>query len=95
MKTYDIFKLSLSHVRKSKMRSRLTIVGIVIGVAAIVAIISIGEGMQASVQKSLGSLGGDLITVYVASTANLTDKDVNMIKQVPGILYVRVCKNQI
>ncbi len=86
MKTYDIFKLSLSHVRKSKMRSWLTIVGIVIGVASIVAIISIGEGMQASVQKSLGSLGGDLITVYAAS--NLTDKDVNMIKQVPGILYV-------
>jgi putative ABC transport system permease protein len=86
MKTYDIFKLSLSHVRKSKMRSWLTIVGIIIGVAAIVAIISIGEGMQASVQKSLGSLGGDLITVYAAS--NLTDKDVNMIKQVPGILYV-------
>ncbi|MCX9009811.1 MAG: ABC transporter permease [Candidatus Methanoperedens sp.] len=88
MKTYDIFKLSLSHVRKSKMRSWLTIVGIVIGVAAIVAIISIGEGMQASVQKSLGSLGGDLITVYAPSTSNLTDKDVNIIKQVPGILYV-------
>ena len=86
MKTYDIFKLSLSHVRKSKVRSWLTIVGIVIGVAAIVAIISIGAGMQASVQKSLGSLGGDLITVYAAS--NLTDKDVNTIKQVPGILYV-------
>ncbi|MCZ7382937.1 MAG: ABC transporter permease [Candidatus Methanoperedens sp.] len=88
MKTYDIFKLSLSHVRKSKMRSWLTIVGIVIGVAAIVAIISIGAGMQASVQKSLGSLGGDLITVYAPSTSNLTDKDMTIIKQVPGILYV-------
>jgi len=106
MKTYDIFKLSLSHVRKSKMRSWLTIVGIVIGVAAIVAIISIGEGMQASVQKSLGSLGADLITVSPGysratgmggghgpegagvSTVNLTDKDLNVIKQVPGVIYV-------
>jgi len=34
MKTYDIFKLSLGHVRKSKMRSWLTIVGIVIGVVS-------------------------------------------------------------
>ena len=50
MKTIDIFKLSLSHVKKIKMRSWLTIIGIVIGVAAIVAIISIGEGLQASVQ---------------------------------------------
>jgi len=106
MKTYDIFKLSLSHVRKSKMRTWLTIIGIVIGVAAIVAIISIGEGMQASVQKSLGSLGADLITVSPGysratgmgggrgsegggvSTVNLTDKDLNVIKQVPGVIYV-------
>lgn len=106
MKTYDIFKLSLSHVRKSRMRSWLTIIGIVIGVAAIVAIISIGEGMQASVQKSLGSLGADQITVTPgysratgmgpgqrgpgggASTVNLTDKDLNNIKQVPGVIYV-------
>lgn len=106
MKTYDIFKLSLSHVRKSKMRSWLTIIGIVIGVAAIVAIISIGDGLQASVQKSLGSLGADLITVSPGysratgtgpgqgsqgggvSTVNLTDKDLNVIKQVPGVIYV-------
>jgi putative ABC transport system permease protein len=63
MKILDIFRLSLSHVKKSKMRSWLTIIGIVIGVAAVVAIISIGQGMQASVQSRLGSLGADLITV--------------------------------
>src|SRR3970040_2570618 len=63
MKTFDIFRLSLSHVRKSKMRSWLTIICIVIGVAAVVAIISIGQGMQESVQARLGSLGADLITV--------------------------------
>jgi len=63
MKTVDIFRLSLSHVRKSKMRSWLTIIGIVIGVAAVVAIISIGQGMQESVASRLGSLGADLITV--------------------------------
>jgi putative ABC transport system permease protein len=63
MKTLDIFSLSLSHIKKSKMRSWLTIIGIVIGVAAVVAIISIGQGMQASVASRLGSLGADLITV--------------------------------
>ncbi len=107
MKTYDIFKLSLSHVRKSKMRSWLTIIGIVIGVAAIVAIISIGDGLQASVQKSLGNLGADLITVSPGysratgagheqgpqggggvSAVNLTDKDLNVIKQVSGVVLV-------
>jgi putative ABC transport system permease protein len=103
MKIFDIFRLSLSHVKKSKMRSWLTIIGIVIGVAAVVAIISIGQGMQASVQARLGSLGADLITVTPGfsraerggfgggeggATINLTDKDANTIKQVPGVLYV-------
>jgi putative ABC transport system permease protein len=106
MKALDIFRLSLSHVKKSKMRSWLTIIGIVIGVAAVVAIISIGQGMQESVQARLGSLGADLITVTPgfsratgggafgrgepASSAsiNLTDKDLNVVKQVPGVLYV-------
>ncbi len=105
MKAFDIFKLSLSHVKKSKMRSWLTIIGIVIGVAAVVAIISIGQGMQESVQSRLGSLGADLITVTPgfsrafggggfgggsagSASINLTDKDLNVIKQVPGVLYV-------
>jgi putative ABC transport system permease protein len=105
MKTLDIFRLSLSHVKKSKMRSWLTIIGIVIGVAAVVAIISIGQGMQQSVEARLGSLGADLITVTPgysrasgggfggggggsSATINLTIKDVNVIKQVPGVLYV-------
>ena len=104
MKTFDIFRLSLSHVKKSKMRSWLTIIGIVIGVAAVVAIISIGQGMQESVQARLGGLGADLITVTPgfsrahgfegpriggsSAGINLTDKDLNVIKQVPGVLYV-------
>ncbi len=104
MRIFDIFRLSLSHVKKSKMRSWLTIIGIVIGVAAVVAIISIGQGMQESVQSRLGSLGADLITVTPgfsraqgfegfrsgggSASINLTDRDVNVIKQVPGVLYV-------
>jgi len=103
MKTLDIFTLSLSHVKKSKMRSWLTIIGIVIGVAAVVAIISIGQGMQESVQANLGGLGADLITVTpgfsrasngfggmgaASGTINLTDRDANTIKQVAGVLYV-------
>jgi putative ABC transport system permease protein len=103
MKTLDIFTLSLSHVKKSKMRSWLTIIGIVIGVAAVVAIISIGQGMQESVQANLGGLGADLIIVTpgfsrasngfggmgaASGAINLTDRDANAIKQVAGVLYV-------
>jgi len=63
MKKSKSFKLALNILRHSKLRSWLTIVGIVIGVAAVVAIVSIGEGMQQSVQQNLGGLGSDIITV--------------------------------
>ena len=63
MRLQKSFKLALNILLHSKLRSWLTIIGIVIGVAAIVAIVSIGEGAQASVQERLGGLGADIITV--------------------------------
>ncbi|MBI2652700.1 ABC transporter permease, partial [Candidatus Woesearchaeota archaeon] len=57
------FKLALNILLHSKLRSWLTIIGIVIGVAAIVAIVSIGEGAQVNVEERLSGLGADLITV--------------------------------
>jgi len=67
MKLTKSLKLAFNILVHSKLRSWLTIIGIVIGVAAVVAIVSIGEGMQASVQSRLGGLGADLITVSPSS----------------------------
>jgi len=63
MKPSKSFKLALNILRHSKVRSWLTIIGIVIGVASVVAIMSIGAGMQISLESSLGGLGADIITV--------------------------------
>lgn len=59
----NCFELSLNSILHRKLRSWLTLLGIVIGVAAVVSIISIGEGAQASVAEQLSSLGADMITV--------------------------------
>ncbi len=63
MKARKSFKLAVNILRHSRLRSWLTIIGIVIGVAAVVAIVSIGEGMQQSLESNLGGLGADIITV--------------------------------
>lgn len=63
MRFQKSFRLALNILLHSKLRSWLTIIGIVIGVAAIVAIVSIGEGAQLNVQERLGGLGADLVTV--------------------------------
>lgn len=63
MKLIKSLGLALNILLHSKLRSWLTILGIVIGVAAVVSIVSIGEGLQQNVQSRLGDLGADIITV--------------------------------
>ncbi len=63
MNIANSFKLSINSIMHRQLRSWLTLLGIIIGVAAVVSIISIGEGAQASVTENLSGLGADIITV--------------------------------
>ncbi|TAL48517.1 ABC transporter permease [archaeon] len=72
MKTHDLFKLSINSLFHRRLRSWLTIIGIIIGVAAVVALVSIGEGIQESVQSQLSILGGDIIFVSPSSSRATT-----------------------
>ena len=68
MKLSKILKLSLNMLVHSKLRSWLTILGIFIGVAAVVAIISLGQGLQQSVNSQIQGLGQDIITISSGSS---------------------------
>jgi len=63
MKIKKCFKHAFNMVLHSKLRSWLTILGIVIGVAAVIAIVSMGEGMQQTMNAQLSGLGGDIVTI--------------------------------
>ncbi|MDY6959439.1 MAG: ABC transporter permease, partial [Halobacteriota archaeon] len=63
MKNIDILQLSMNSLTQRGLRSWLTILGIIIGVAAVVSILSMGAGMEESVTSRLGGLGADIITV--------------------------------
>lgn len=63
MKLADSFKLSINSVLHRQLRAWLTLLGIIIGVAAVISIISIGEGAQASVSSRLSNFGADVITL--------------------------------
>lgn len=63
MKLRKCLKHAFEMVVHSKLRSWLTILGIVIGVASVIAIMSIGGGMQESMNERLGGLGGDILTL--------------------------------
>ena len=60
MKFFDMLEFAIENLSHRGLRSWLTILGIVIGVAAVVGILSIGSGMQQTISKQLGGLGSDV-----------------------------------
>ncbi|HIH19951.1 TPA: ABC transporter permease [Candidatus Micrarchaeota archaeon] len=60
---FELFSLALNNLRERRMRSLLTIIGIFIGITAVVALISLGDGLQNVVLGEFSKIGGDKITV--------------------------------
>jgi len=63
MRLMDVIRLAISHLMNRGLRSWLTVMGIVVGVMAVVAIVSIGEGLQQRVTEQFGRLGANTITI--------------------------------
>ncbi|MEM5766573.1 MAG: ABC transporter permease [Candidatus Aenigmatarchaeota archaeon] len=68
MRIEDAINFSIRNLSQRGLRSWLTILGIVIGIAAVISILSVGEGMKESVSYQLSGLGGDLITISPGAT---------------------------
>lgn len=69
MKFLDILSMSFNSLTHRKLRSWLTVLGIVIGVAAVVGLVSVGQGLSASVQSQLGGLGANLISITLGHSS--------------------------
>jgi len=67
MNLINLFKIAINAIRRNKMRSFLTMLGIVIGVAAVIAMLAIGQGSNASIRETISSMGTNLINVMPAS----------------------------
>ncbi len=65
MMIFQSFKMALKAIAGNKMRSFLTILGVVIGVVAIVVLVSIGQGANSSVVSSIEGMGTNLINVSI------------------------------
>ena len=67
MRIVSTIKVALRALRRNTMRSILTALGIIIGVAAVIAMVSIGNGAKAQVEAQVASLGENVITVFPGS----------------------------
>lgn len=67
MRTFDLLKTSTESIRRNTSRSLLTVLGIVIGIGAVILMLSLGQGAQAYVLNQVSSLGSDLVFVEAGS----------------------------
>ena len=95
------FKISFRALRVNKMRSALTMLGIIIGVMAVIAMLAVGAGAREAVAKQISSIGSNLLIVLAGATttsgvrmgsgtqSNLsTDDAAAILKNCPAVAYV-------
>jgi putative ABC transport system permease protein len=69
VKQRTLLKLAWQSILKNKMRTMLTMLGIVIGVGAVIVMVAVGNGAQSQIEASISSLGTNLIVVSPGTTA--------------------------
>ena len=111
MTSQTVFKMALKSIFKNKMRTALTMLGIVIGVGAVIVMVAIGNGAQAQIKSQISGLGTNLIVVTAGSVNTggasqgaqsfnrLTVDDVDAIKReatlLSGVSPVIVTRTQV
>lgn len=100
MKILNLIKLAIRALQRNKLRALLTMLGIIIGVASVITMMSIGEGSKQSINASLASMGSNMITIQPysnepggarmmgSSLKTLTIKDVEALKKAPDIALI-------
>jgi len=101
MRFIEILRIAFDALLRNKMRSVLTMLGIIIGVGAVIAMVAIGQGAQASVDAQISTLGTNVLMVFPSSATRggvmagagtgttLTEEDGQSMKeQCPAVAYV-------
>ena len=92
---FDFLKFAFSNLRHRKVRSWLTILGIFIGIAAVVSLISLGQGMQKGIEEQFERLGADKMIIMpgvfappgsvTTKSLILTEDDLEFVKDIRGV----------
>ncbi|NLM20653.1 MAG: ABC transporter permease, partial [Peptococcaceae bacterium] len=97
MNLQECILVALEGIRSNKMRLGLTMLGIIIGVAAVITVVAIGQGGRSAIMNELENVGTNLFMVYPQSTEQapvtladmITVQDLEIIKNVaPDIKYI-------
>ena len=94
----DFFILAVTNLRQRQVRSWLTLIGIFIGIAAVIALISLGQGLQSAVTAEFSAIGADKIIITPKSggfgppgslaPGMITKDDLKLVQRVNGVQIV-------
>jgi len=94
----DLFLLSVNNIKRRKLRSWLTMIGIFIGIAAVVSLVSLGQGLQTAITGQFSTLSVDKLTIQNSETGfgppgstvvtKLNGHDMEVIERVRGVAVV-------
>jgi putative ABC transport system permease protein len=99
-KFLTILKVGLKAIARNKLRSALTALGIIIGVACVIAMIGVGQGSQAAIQAQISALGTNFLMIFpgvatqsgariFTGQSTITEDDVAAVKaECPAVAYV-------
>jgi putative ABC transport system permease protein len=99
LRLWNIAKVGLMAIARNKMRSLLTMLGIIIGVACVITMVAVGTGASSSIQATINSLGTNFIMLFpgaqtqggarIAGESRITEEDVAAIRnEAPSVAYV-------
>jgi len=89
---FELITNALKNLKRQGIRTFLTLLGVVIGVGAIVALLSIGTGLNIAINEAFESIGSNMIIIYAgnpmsmsASDIKINDNDIKHIENISGI----------
>lgn len=92
---YEYIKMAVQNIRANKGRSFLTMLGIIIGIASVIAIVSIGEGTKNQMNSEISDIGGGQIYIYVSSEGMseevwITPEDIQAVRELEYVEGVSI-----
>ena len=101
MRIFATIRIALRALRRNKLRSALTTLGIIIGVAAVIAMVGIGNGAKSQVEQTVASLGRNVVLIFSGNWSSggarsgwggagtMSVEDAEAIgREIPGVLHV-------
>ena len=85
-------KIALRALRRNKLRTILTMLGMIIGVGAVIAMVGIGNGAKSQLEAQIASLGRNVITVFSGSFSRGGTRSGSLVKSDPARMPRKVLK---